>query len=74
MLCFVLLFLFPGKPIFSVDIHPDGTKFATGGQGTSMESRRALTALRLVAIELKREYLLFFSMGVTQLKCIVIVC
>ncbi|XP_077894900.1 protein HIRA isoform X8 [Ictidomys tridecemlineatus] len=22
-----------GKPIFSVDIHPDGTKFATGGQG-----------------------------------------
>jgi len=25
--------LFPGKPIFSVDIHPDGTKFATGGQG-----------------------------------------
>ncbi|XP_014750040.1 PREDICTED: protein HIRA isoform X1 [Sturnus vulgaris] len=25
--------LIPGKPIFSVDIHPDGTKFATGGQG-----------------------------------------
>lgn len=24
---------FSGKPIFSVDIHPDGTKFATGGQG-----------------------------------------
>lgn len=22
-----------GKPIFSVDVHPDGTKFATGGQG-----------------------------------------
>ncbi|XP_056602974.1 protein HIRA [Triplophysa dalaica] len=22
-----------GKPIFSLDIHPDGTKFATGGQG-----------------------------------------
>ncbi|XP_029474853.1 protein HIRA isoform X1 [Rhinatrema bivittatum] len=22
-----------GKPIFSVDIHPDGTKFVTGGQG-----------------------------------------
>ncbi|XP_074643351.1 protein HIRA-like isoform X2 [Tubulanus polymorphus] len=22
-----------GKPIFSVDIHPDGTRFATGGQG-----------------------------------------
>ncbi|ELW64721.1 Protein HIRA [Tupaia chinensis] len=28
--CFPLI---PGKPIFSVDIHPDGTKFATGGQG-----------------------------------------
>lgn len=27
------LFVFAGKPIFSVDIHPDGTKFATGGQG-----------------------------------------
>nr|XP_025046423.1 protein HIRA isoform X2 [Pelodiscus sinensis] len=27
------LSLCPGKPIFSVDIHPDGTKFATGGQG-----------------------------------------
>uniref|UniRef100_A0A3Q1JMH6 Protein HIRA n=1 Tax=Anabas testudineus TaxID=64144 RepID=A0A3Q1JMH6_ANATE len=27
MLCYT------GKPIFSVDIHPDGTKFATGGQG-----------------------------------------
>lgn len=25
--------LISGKPIFSVDIHPDGTKFATGGQG-----------------------------------------
>lgn len=22
-----------GKPIFSVDVHPDGNKFATGGQG-----------------------------------------
>lgn len=22
-----------GKPIFSLDIHPDGTRFATGGQG-----------------------------------------
>lgn len=26
-------FFFVGKPIFSVDIHPDGTRFATGGQG-----------------------------------------
>lgn len=22
-----------GNPIFSVDIHPDGSRFATGGQG-----------------------------------------
>lgn len=28
--------LISGKPIFSVDIHPDGTKFATGGQGKSV--------------------------------------
>lgn len=26
-------FFFADKPIFSIDIHPDGTKFATGGQG-----------------------------------------
>lgn len=25
--------LFSGNPIFSIDIHPDGTRFATGGQG-----------------------------------------
>uniref|UniRef100_A0A7N6BF73 Protein HIRA n=1 Tax=Anabas testudineus TaxID=64144 RepID=A0A7N6BF73_ANATE len=33
--CFLLdgLLTFCCKPIFSVDIHPDGTKFATGGQG-----------------------------------------
>nr|XP_010306563.1 PREDICTED: protein HIRA [Balearica regulorum gibbericeps] len=36
--CFLLVRMIhrqnePGKPIFSVDIHPDGTKFATGGQG-----------------------------------------
>ncbi|KAK2163973.1 hypothetical protein LSH36_71g03036 [Paralvinella palmiformis] len=24
-----------GKPIFSIDIHPDGSRFATGGQGDS---------------------------------------
>lgn len=28
--------LLSGKPIFSVDIHPDGTKFATGGQGKTL--------------------------------------
>ncbi|XP_017931690.1 protein HIRA [Manacus vitellinus] len=31
--CVAACSLIPGKPIFSVDIHPDGTKFATGGQG-----------------------------------------
>lgn len=31
--CVAVCSLIPGKPIFSVDIHPDGTKFATGGQG-----------------------------------------
>lgn len=25
--------IFPDKPIFSVDIHPTGKRFATGGQG-----------------------------------------
>jgi len=29
---FVTVFL-PGKPLFSIDIHPDGSRFATGGQG-----------------------------------------
>ncbi|XP_032899446.1 protein HIRA isoform X3 [Amblyraja radiata] len=29
----ILMHIQLGKPIFSVDIHPDGTKFATGGQG-----------------------------------------
>lgn len=33
-----LLCCFSGKPIFSVDIHPDGTKFATGGQGKACSS------------------------------------
>uniref|UniRef100_A0A8C2X9H5 Protein HIRA n=1 Tax=Cyclopterus lumpus TaxID=8103 RepID=A0A8C2X9H5_CYCLU len=32
-LIFHMRLCFTGKPIFSVDIHPDGTKFATGGQG-----------------------------------------
>ena len=30
LLCYAL-----GKPIFSIHIHPDGSKFATGGQGLS---------------------------------------
>ena len=29
----IFLFFSPGKPIFSVDIHPDGSRFVTGGQG-----------------------------------------
>ena len=29
----VKVFCFSGKPIFSIDIHPDGSRFATGGQG-----------------------------------------
>jgi len=29
----VSLLFFKGKPIFSIDIHPDGSRFATGGQG-----------------------------------------
>jgi len=28
-----ILFVFLGKPLFSIDIHPDGSRFATGGQG-----------------------------------------
>ena len=27
-------FSFLGRPLFSVDIHPDGSRFAIGGQGT----------------------------------------
>jgi len=30
-ICYTVFFL--GKPIFSIDIHPDGSRFATGGQG-----------------------------------------
>lgn len=29
------LYYIEGKPIFSVDIHPNGGRFATGGQGGS---------------------------------------
>lgn len=32
-LCNLCFFSFTDKPIFSLDIHPDGTRFATGGQG-----------------------------------------
>lgn len=37
------LFCSTGKPIFSVDIHPDGTKFATGGQGKSDTTKRKVS-------------------------------
>ncbi len=29
-----------GQPIFSLDIHPDGTRFATGGQGADSNAGR----------------------------------
>ena len=29
-------------PIYSIDVHPDGTRFATGGGGTSTAHRRCL--------------------------------
>ena len=33
-LCFLFnICSFVGNPIFCVDIHPDGSRFATGGQG-----------------------------------------
>jgi len=25
--------MFVGKPIYALDVHPDGSRFATGGQG-----------------------------------------
>jgi len=27
--------VFIDKPIFSIDVHPDGTRFATAGQGNT---------------------------------------
>jgi hypothetical protein len=27
------ILIYAGKPIFSIDIHPDDSRFATGGQG-----------------------------------------
>lgn len=30
-----LIALYVGTSIYSIDVHPDGTKFATGGSGTS---------------------------------------
>ena len=38
--CFILLFfLFSGRPIFSIDIHPDGSRVATGGQGNKIDHK-----------------------------------
>lgn len=42
-ICVLSVFLFSGKPIFSVDIHPDGTKFATGGQGENLNPLTSLS-------------------------------
>ena len=33
MIQHMIFFVISGKPIFSIDIHPDGSRFATGGQG-----------------------------------------
>ena len=29
----ILLMVFLGRPLFSIDIHPDGSRFVIGGQG-----------------------------------------
>ena len=36
------------KAIFSVDIHPDGSRFATGGQGQDSSGRVVIWNLRPV--------------------------
>jgi len=34
--------LLVGQPIFSIDIHPDGSRFATGGQGDGGSSGKVV--------------------------------
>ena len=36
-----------GKPIFSIDIHPDGSRFATGGQGKFRTIKTQAKVIRL---------------------------
>ncbi|XP_042235898.1 protein HIRA-like [Homarus americanus] len=40
-----------GKAIFSVDLHPDGTRFATGGQGQDSSGRVVVWNLKPVVFE-----------------------
>lgn len=37
-----------GKAIFSVDLHPDGSRFATGGQGQDSSGRVVVWNLKPV--------------------------
>ena len=37
-----MFIIFTGKPIFSIDIHPDGSRFATGGQGDGGSSGKVI--------------------------------
>lgn len=39
------------KAIFSVDLHPDGSRFATGGQGQDSSGRVVVWNLKPVAQE-----------------------
>ena len=41
-LTFALYLFQPGKPIFSLDIHPDGSRFVTGGQGNERDVEEIL--------------------------------
>ncbi|KZS18833.1 putative HIRA protein [Daphnia magna] len=59
-----------GKPIFSIDIHPDGSKFATGGQGEFsvpmvLYSKLFATIIELLFgknVKFKKDDLFFFKM------------
>lgn len=42
---------FVGKAIFSVDLHPDGSRFATGGQGQDSSGRVVVWNLKPVVHE-----------------------
>ena len=38
----IILCTLTGQPIFSIDIHPDGSRFATGGQGDGGSSGKVV--------------------------------
>ena len=50
-------FSVPGKPIFSIDIHPDGSRFATGGQGKYTVINRINKIIQLNKINIPRPYI-----------------